>query len=160
MPAQKISLAESWARNCMSLSPSLIRVNAEVDWSRRCRPLITILRHRRVSCSYSHRALVGSQQVRRFSLKPSKVRMSSSVIAKSKTSAFSRMREELADLGMTTKLCWIAQRIRICAVDLVPSSREAPGIKESFILRLDVDSEALGYLFATATSFRSLRRSP
>ena len=73
----------------------------------------------------AHGAFVGSQQVRRFSLKPSRISMSPAVISKSKISASSKMRLRFADLGITTNPCCSAQRMRICAVDLVSERRDS-----------------------------------
>ena len=86
--------------------------------------------------------------------------MSSALISKSKTSASSKMRLRLADLGITTKPCCNAQRMRICAVDLPSGRREDLGMRGS------CDQEAAGctatfeYLLASATSFGSCSRIP
>ena len=108
----------------------------------------------------SYGAWVGSQQVRKSSLKPSRSSISAGLISKSKTSAFSTMRLGLADLGMTTSPCCSAQRIRICAGDLLFEWRENfPGI-DVRDWEFAASPGDVGYLLAMATSFRSLNRSP
>src|ERR1051325_5838798 len=74
---------------------------------------------KKLTGGYTYGASVGSQQVRKSSLKPSRSSISAALISKSKTSAFSTIRLGLADLGMTTSPCCRAQRIRICAGDLL-----------------------------------------
>ena len=108
----------------------------------------------------AHGALVGSQQVRRFSLKPSRRRISSALISKSKTSAFSNMRVRLADFGMTTKPRCSAQRMRICAVDLVSEWRDSLSKKGNRDRSGVGCGPAFEYFLANATSFGSFRRAP
>src|SRR5919109_3257669 len=108
----------------------------------------------------AHGASVGSQHVRRFSLKLSRSCMSSREISKSKTSAFSRIRRRLDDLGITTNWCCNAQRMRICAVDLISERRDSVSTRGNRDREAVRCGPAFGYLLATATSFGSFSRAP
>ena len=70
------------------------------------------------------------------------------------------MRLRLADLGITTNLCCSAQRMRICAVDLVSERRDSlstSGNRDRGAAGLD---PAVEYFWAIATSFGSFSFSP
>ena len=108
----------------------------------------------------AHGALVGSQQVRRFSLNRSRISISSALISKSKTSESSKMRLRLADLGITTSPCCNAQRIRICAGDLVSETRDNLSKRGNRDQGVACCGSTLEYFLATATSFGSFRRTP
>src|SRR5262245_66206174 len=86
--------------------------------------------------------------------------MSCAVISKSKTSAFSKMRLRLADLGITANPCCSAQRMRICAVDLVSDRRDSLSTRANRDRGADGCRSACEYYLATATSFGSLQRVP
>ena len=86
--------------------------------------------------------------------------MSAALISKSKISAFSEMRFGLADLGITTSPCCSAQRIRICAVDLVSERRESLSTSGNRDLGAAGFAPAVEYFLVTATSFGSFSRSP
>ena len=86
--------------------------------------------------------------------------MSSAVISKSKTSASSKMRLRLADLGITTKPCCNAQRMRICAVDLPSGGRENLSMRGHCDPVSPRCGPAFEYFLASATSFGSCSRAP
>ena len=70
------------------------------------------------------------------------------------------MRLGLADLGITTSPCWSAQRIRICAGDLLFELRENFPTIDGRDWEFAPSRGDVGYLLAIATSFRSFNRSP
>src|SRR5215475_5366379 len=108
----------------------------------------------------AHGALVGSQQVRRSSLKRSSISISAAVISKSKTSAFSKIRLRLADLGITASPRCSAQRMRICAVDLVSERRDSLSAKGNRDREAAGCDPACEYFLAIATSFGSFNFAP
>ena len=81
--------------------------------------------------------------------------MSSRVISKSKTSAFSKMRLRLADLGITANPCCSAQRMRICAVDLVSERRDSLSTRGNRDRGTAGFGPVVEYFLATAMSFGS-----
>src|SRR2546430_4373250 len=95
------------------------------------------------------------QQVRRFSLKSSRICISAALISKSKISAFSQMRLGLADLGITTNPCCSAQRMRSCAVDLVSERRQNLSTSGNRDLEAAGFAPSVEYFLVTATSFGS-----